>query len=796
MDLLTLMARLGLDSSEYEQGLEGAESKANGFGSKIKAGLGAAAKATAAAVGVAAAGVTALTKSAVDSYSSYEQLIGGVETLFGDSAGRVIEDASNAFRTAGMDMNQYMETSIQSAASLINSLEGDQEKAAELMNVSIVDMSDNVNKMGTTMEAVQNAYRGFSRGNFTMLDNLALGFAGTKEGMQELLDKAHEISGVEFDIDSYSDIVQAIHVVQTEMGITGTTSKEAAGTVSGSAGSMKAAWDNLVIGIATDNADIGSLIDALVSGVETTLGNIMPTVERALSGIGVVIEKLAPVIAEKLPGLLSMIIPSLLSAAFSLVSAFGSALLDNAPIIIQDVLDMILRVVQTLNNPEAINGFINAITSLIDSVLSWIGEYSEVIITAVVSIITTVMEAITAPDNLAILINAVVILIEYLAEALINNVPTLVQAVITIISNLAQVLMDNLPTVISAAIEIINSIAAAIQDNLPVIISAAIEIITSLINGLSEALPTLIGYIPTILNTVVDIITENLPMIIDAGFTLMESLIEGILNNLPAILDAIATIIGRIVSFILENLPEFMQRGMDLINALINGIVDNLPAIVDTIGQLIATIITTLIQNLPEIFMKGSDILVQLIMGLISAIPQLIAALPQIIRAIGQAFVNTDWGEVGRNIISGIGNGIVSSITNLVESARQAAQRVVSGVKNFFGIRSPSKLFRDQVGKMIGLGMAEGIDDSAEEAVDSAQDMARNVFGTVSDAEATMSAGLGLSGSGNGLNGLTPQGSSVIINVYGAEGQNVNELAEVISQKLAFATQQERLAWA
>ena len=194
-------------------GESGGKSFNTGFGSVVS-GL---TKVTTAAVAAGATAVGGLVTKAVKGFGDYEQLVEGVETLFGDSAQTVIDNAEKAFTTAGMSMNDYMETSIQSAAAMINSLDGDTAKASELMNISITDMADNVNKMGTNMEAVQNAYKGFSRGNFTMLDNLALGFAGTKEGMQELLDQAEKISGVKYDISSYSDIVQAIHVVQKEM---------------------------------------------------------------------------------------------------------------------------------------------------------------------------------------------------------------------------------------------------------------------------------------------------------------------------------------------------------------------------------------------------------------------------------------------------------------------------------------------------------------------------------------------------------------------------------------------------
>lgn len=304
MDVFDVYAKLSLDTREYDQNMDDAGNKANVFASVLSANL------ATKAIGMAVDGLKRLGEAAVDtfkqaisSYADYEQYVGGVETLFGSSAKKVIHDAEEAYKTAGMTANQYLETSIQSAARLINSLNGDQEKAAEIMNMSITDMADNVNKMGTTMEAVQNAYRGFSRGNFMMLDNLALGFSGTRQGMEELLAKAKEFAAQngetrDFSIESYADIVEAIHVVQEEMGITGTTSKEANETISGSVATVKAAWQNLVTGIANGNADIDKLIDNFVKSAGTALDNLIPVAERALDGIIEVGIKMLPKFIE------------------------------------------------------------------------------------------------------------------------------------------------------------------------------------------------------------------------------------------------------------------------------------------------------------------------------------------------------------------------------------------------------------------------------------------------------------------------------------------------------------------
>ena len=331
MNVFEIGAKIGLDASSFTKGLSTASNSVKDFAGKTKDILGGAAKAATAALGAASAGVAAFTKQAVDAYADYEQLVGGVETLFGDAAQKVKDDAQRAFKEAGMDVNAYMETSIQSAAALINSLDGDQQKAAELMNMSIIDMSDNVNKMGTSMEGVQNAYRGFSRGNFTMLDNLALGFAGTKEGMQELLDKAKELSGVEYDIESYSDIVQAIHTVQESMGITNTTAEEAASTISGSMASMKSAWRNLVIEMGKDNGDIGAAFSDLSESVATVSTNLLPRIEQSIGGIGTLISTAAPEITKAITTLLPKILPTLMRSAASLVASTGQAAIAALP---------------------------------------------------------------------------------------------------------------------------------------------------------------------------------------------------------------------------------------------------------------------------------------------------------------------------------------------------------------------------------------------------------------------------------------------------------------------------------
>lgn len=529
MNVFDLMAKITLDSSEYEKGLD----RAGGLAKKLGSGLATAAKVGTAAVGAAASGISVLAKNAISSYADFEQLVGGVETLFGDSAQKVLKDADEAFKTAGLSANEYMETSIQSAAALINSLGGDQAKAAELMNVSITDMADNVNKMGTTMESVQNAYRGFSRGNFTMLDNLALGFSGTKEGMEELLEKAEEISGITYDISSYADIVQAIHVVQEEMGIAGTTAKEASETISGSVSSMKSAWQNLVAGIADGNADFEALVGNFVESVSTVGDNILPRIQTALSGIGKLISGLAPVVADALPGLINDVLPPLISGAQTLITSVANALIQNAP-----------------------------------SLLASAGEVAKQLVFG----ITDTIKSLSSGESLSGILEAGVQLVTDLLNAMTEALPTLIPALTDIILGIIDFFTN--------------------PSNLSGLVDSAIQMILALAEGLINAIPQLLSRVPQIIAALVTSVIVNAPKLLDAGIQLILKLAEGIISSVGAVSGAVADIIGNVVSSFLDLGKSALNWGKDMIDNFINGIKqmwDNLIGIISDIGGAIAS---------------------------------------------------------------------------------------------------------------------------------------------------------------------------------------------------------------
>ena len=346
MDVFDLVAKIRLDSTEYESGVGKAKSTFSTLASGVGKGLATVAKVGAAAVTAAATGIAALTKMGIEGYAQYEQLVGGVETLFKESQGTVMKYAENAYKTAGMSANAYMETVTSFSASLIQSLDGDTAKAAEVGNMAITDMSDNANKMGTSIGMIQNAYQGFAKQNYTMLDNLKLGYGGTKEEMQRLINDANKVKAAngemaDLSIDSFADVTEAIHIIQTEMGITGTTAKEAASTIEGSIAMMKGAWQNLVVGMADENADIGALMDDFVESAATAASNLIPRISQTLAGIGQLIGELAPVIEEAFPMLVEEVLPVLLESAISLCKSIVTAVVEALPEVGMALLDAV-----------------------------------------------------------------------------------------------------------------------------------------------------------------------------------------------------------------------------------------------------------------------------------------------------------------------------------------------------------------------------------------------------------------------------------------------------------------------
>ena len=415
MNLFEVFVKIGADTKGALDGIAKVGAKVADFGKS-------AAKITLKATTAAAAGITALTTAAVKQYADYEQLVGGIETLFKESAAKMMKYADDAYKTAGLSANKYMETVTSFSASLLASVGGDTERAAEQANKAIIDISDNVNKLGTSAEMVQAAYRGFARANYVMLDNLALGFSGTKEGMEALLAKAEEISGVKFDISSYSDIVDAIHVVQTEMGITGTTAKEAATTISGSVASMKAAFRNLVVGLADDTQDFDALLNNAVEATDTALGNILPRVEKTIGGIARFAEEALPKLIERIPAIVTENAPAILRASANVVASFVRGFAENIDKLISVTNDCIDKIIDTITSQTGTKKLLDSGGSIVVKLGEGILDAIPKLFDASLQIIENIIDYALSPEGAAKIAEGAKRILQKFGEALENAV--------------------------------------------------------------------------------------------------------------------------------------------------------------------------------------------------------------------------------------------------------------------------------------------------------------------------------------------------------------------------------------
>jgi phage-related protein len=442
--------------------------KGNLISSAITSGI----KALGSAIKQVGSAVLDVGKQALESFANNEQLIGGVETLFKDSAGTVENYANNAYKTAGLSANEYMETVTSFSASLLQSLNGDTAKSAQVADMAITDMSDNANKMGTDMTMIQNAYQGFAKQNYTMLDNLKLGYGGTKEEMQRLLLDAQKITGIKYDISNLNDVYQAIHVIQGELGITGTTAKEASTTIQGSIASMKSAWQNMLTGIATGNSEnIGNLVNNLTDSVITAGQNIIPRVQEIINGVVTMLPQIIEKINENLPMLLesggqifqtllngiNSVIPNIGYTAFYIINQFLTGIISNLPLILEMG--------------------INLLTELINGISQTLPELIPVAINSIVTMVETLL------DNIDMIIDAGIQLILSLAEGLMNALPELIDKIPVIIDKLINAITNNLPKILEMGITLIIKLAEGLIKAIPQLISKIPEIITSLVNG-------------------------------------------------------------------------------------------------------------------------------------------------------------------------------------------------------------------------------------------------------------------------------------------------------------------------
>jgi phage-related protein len=688
LNLFELLVKIGVDDQ--------ASKKLADISGKLGNGLKTAAKIGTAAVGAAAAGITALTTAAVKNYAEYEQLVGGVETLFNESADRVKQYANEAYKSAGLSVNEYMSTVTGFSASLLQSLgrgaqtdlnalkenldeqydatkkswqdriklakkmkqnnvaeleaqmdaelkalkKGNKKKleeaekannksvttaetqalAADLANQAVIDMADNAAKMGTSMELIQNAYAGFSKQNYTMLDNLKLGYGGTQAEMQRLIKDAAALDkSIDANSTSFANIVKAINVVQTEMGITGTTAKEAGRTIEGSINAMKSAWTNLVTGIADGNADIEALVDNLVTtivgdGTENNLGvlgNVIPAVKTAIGGASTLISELLPEIIEQIPSILE----------------------ENLPVLISGVFSIIETLISSLDNEELVD--------------------------------------------------------------------TLVDTIVSIVLHAA----ENTPKLVGGLISLILSVVSALGENLDQII-------------------------PAIIVSIIDLISE-------------------IASKAPEFTDAIFSIIDGLVGILTS--PE----------------------------------------GLAKMTVAGVNLLLSIISGIIGSIPRLIAGIFKVIGNIILTFKDTDWGQLGRNLVDGFKNGISNAWANLKKWFKSLFSDLIGIAKKILGIASPSKVFK-KIGGFTAEGFGAGFEDEFAHVKDDMEDALNFDDASVGINASIRKVGAGAAG---GAFGGTSIGN-ITINIDGAKYSDEQSLASAIALEIQNMTDRRAAVYA
>lgn len=537
------------------------ESGINKGFSAIKSGASKVAKGFAVVGAAAATTFTAISTAAVNSYAEYEQLAGGVETLFKDSSNKLMGYADQAYKTAGMSANEYMSTVTSFSASLLQSLGGDTEKAADYANQAVIDMSDNANKMGTSIEMIQNAYQGFAKQNYTMLDNLKLGYGGTKEEMQRLLDDAEKISGKKYDISSFSDITQAIHIIQTEMGITGTTAKEASSTIQGSFASMKGAWENLLTGMADENQNFDVLLENFINSIGTVMQNLLPRISVVLGGVLKLVEGLLP----QIPPLIQQLLPMLIDGTMTLVQGLVSVLPDLIKTITDVLPDLITTIVQMLPAliPLLINGVVQMILGLMNAMDLIIQPIIDVLPDLIISIIDALVQ------NLPAIIQGLISLIMGIVQATPQIIQALVDALPTIIEMILTALLENLPLIIGGLIQVVAGIIIAI----PQIFDSMIEAIVNVFAGIWNSLKDVFGQLGNwIYNNVVAPI-----------LSFFDSIWEGIKTGVKAAINFVIGIINGLIGGF-EGFVNIFVKGINLIIGGLNKISFDIPDWVPLIG--------------------------------------------------------------------------------------------------------------------------------------------------------------------------------------------------------------------
>lgn len=660
MNLLDLAVKITCDDQ--------ASGKVDSIGDGIKNKLAAAAKVGVAAVAAVGTATVAIGKTALDAYSNYEQLVGGIDTLFKASSGKMQQYAANAYQTAGVSANRYMEISTSFAAALISSLGGNTEAAADMANTAITDMSDNANKMGTSLETVQEAYMSLSRGNYEMLDSLKLGYGGTKSELERLLSDAEKFSAAQgevrdFSVGSYSDIVEAIHIVQDEMGITGTTANEAATTIEGSVNMAKAAWDNWLAGLGNENADMEVLTDQLVESVATAGKNIIPRVGQIMMTLGQTVADYAPGVGLYLRNALINVLPEAVQGPMR--DAFLS-----------------------------VDKLISQLTGVFSTVASVAGQ-----------VIPTIVNGITVA------------------------IPQIASAASQLMADFGMYLSENLPTIMEQGLQLVTQLSQSILDNLPVLAQGAANLLVGFAQGIAGSLPTIIEQGPVIIQNLADAINNAAPILIGGGLQAIVALGQGIIQAIPTLIANIPQIFSAFLAA--WSALNWLDLGRNAITFLGNGITGMI-GFIGSCGTNVMSAISGAIQNLPStlanIGRNGISSLGSAISGAVGFVTSAAANVGSSIMG-ALASIPGRVVSIGSQIVHGIANGISSAAGVVVDKIAGVVGGAINAAKNLLGIHSPSRVFRE-IGRYTMQGAALGVDDDADLLLQSTDNAMRGMVDT------------------------------------------------------------------
>lgn len=707
---------LNFDTKINEKGFNEGISKLGKLG---KSGLSAVSKATAASVAAVGAASGVIVKTSLGIVADMEQQVGGVETLFKNSADTVIKNANRAYKTAQLSANNYMSTVTSFSASLLQGLGGDTAKAAEIADMAIIDMADNANKMGTNMQDIQNAYQGFAKQNYTMLDNLKLGYGGTQSEMIRLINDSGILNEKISDLDNvtFDQMIQAIHKVQENLGITGTSAKEASTTIEGSVNSAKAAWENFEAGVISAN----DLVDTFWTAAQNILNNLGQMIPR-LGKTGMdVLESLSGKIGEAVPQL----------KVFT--DSVGN-LADKLQNMSTDELMNLGKTVAVLAGAAPAFSALGKSAGTCGDILGGLGEISGGVLAKLnkmpgdIKKLGVKMKA--GAKTLSTAKDALLIPFEGMEEQIsgaLGKVGTQISRYASIIGNAFAPILPSVAGFIPSFISLLNfgAVAAVVVAGLGLIYSQfgtqidqllllaqtkGPEIISNLGNGITAALPGLMGQGATLILGLMNAITANLPALISTGASIIATLVSSLAEQLPQLIPAAASMILTLVEALISNLPQIISSGLDLMMGLAQGIANAIPQVTAKAPVIIGKLASTIITNLPKIIQTGVKIITQLAVGLVQGIPTLLGKIPLMIGQIKNAFTSVNWGSVGLNIIEGIASGIAGAVGHLISAATSAASSALDAIKSKLGIHSPSRVFRDQVGKMMALGMGIGFE--------------------------------------------------------------------------------------